>query len=128
MINSESEVWAHLATIGCNRQEISWVHLAAIRCNGLIKVDDNSQTSDASGKVWSRLISTKKSGFTPSLDKLLSFLWYVSVTWLLCHRNVTAVLSTLPTHHKYVMISLTRMHSLLACKKYAKSMQKVLSN
>ena len=35
MINSGSEVRAHLAAIGCNGQEISRAHLAAIGCNGL---------------------------------------------------------------------------------------------
>ena len=34
-INSGSKVWAHLAAIGCNGQEISQAHLAAIGCNGL---------------------------------------------------------------------------------------------
>ena len=34
--NSEIEVWAHLATIGCNEQEILRVHLAAIGCDGLM--------------------------------------------------------------------------------------------
>ena len=36
MINSGSEVRAHLAAIGCNGQEISRAQLAAIGCNGLI--------------------------------------------------------------------------------------------
>ena len=36
MINSGSEVRAHLAAIGCNGQEISRAHLAAIGCNGLM--------------------------------------------------------------------------------------------
>ena len=35
MINSGSEVQAHLVAIGCNGQEISRAHLAAIGCNGL---------------------------------------------------------------------------------------------
>ena len=35
VVNSGSEVWARLATVGCNGQEISRAHLAAIRCNGL---------------------------------------------------------------------------------------------
>ena len=35
MINSKSKVWAHLAAVGCNGQEISRDNLAAIGCNGL---------------------------------------------------------------------------------------------
>ena len=31
----------------------------------IVKIDDHSQSSNVSGKVWPRLISTKKSGFTP---------------------------------------------------------------
>ena len=33
-LNSGSKVWAHLAAIECNGQEISRTHLATIGCNG----------------------------------------------------------------------------------------------
>ena len=49
-INSRNEVRAHLATIGCNGQEISQAHLAAIGCNGLLillhaLIDRNSDSN-----------------------------------------------------------------------------------
>ena len=34
-INSGNEMWARLAAIGCNEQEISRAYLAAVGCNGL---------------------------------------------------------------------------------------------
>ena len=48
--------------------------------------------SDVSGKMWPRLISTELSGITPKSHQLR----IVSVTQLLCHKIVTAALSTCP--------------------------------